>query len=158
MKTQLDKPKPYAESQFLEGWMCGTYVVAGVFAIPCETVALTDIQEALPVLHSVTQDAKRGWWPRGISGMFLFPFYLGTDFDPKLVEWVQKRHPYRYAVWHEPVLYDIPRNSAWMRNDYGLYGSAFRPLVLKLHHRVFKAIAEISHHPFPNFINGQTTQ
>ena len=137
--------------------MMGTYIVAGIFAVPCDTVTVTQIREAIPVLYSATKKAKRGWWPRGISGMFLLPCYVGTDFGREQIEWVQRRHPFRWAIWHEPMLYDIHRNAVWMRKDYGLYGRAFRPLVVDVHRRALKAIAELIHQPFPDFINGIPT-
>src|SRR5204863_9638946 len=111
----------------------------------------------IPTLHATTKNAKRGWWPRGISGMFLFPFYLCTHFEPEVVAWVQKRHSYRYAIWHEPVLYDIARNAVWMRVDYGNFGSAFYPLIFDLYRRALTLIAERLQRPIPDFINGHPT-
>jgi len=147
-----------SDARFIEGWMRGTYVVAGIFAIPSEVVTISDLRRNIPTLHATTKNAKRGWWPRGISGMFLFPFYLSTHFEPEVVAWVQKRQPYRYAIWHEPVLYDIARNAAWMRSDYGHFGSAFYPLVFDLYRRALTLLAERLQKPIPDFINGLPTK
>ena len=146
-----------ADARFIEGWMRGTYVVAGIFAIPSDAITVHDIQHNIPTLYATTKKAKRGWWPRGISGMFLFPFYLSTDFQPDIVAWVQRRQPYRYAIWHEPVLYDISRNAVWMRSDYGHFGSAFHPLVFDLYRRALPLIAQRIQKPIPDFINGHPT-
>ena len=146
-----------ADARFIEGWMRGTYVVAGIFAIPSEAVTVTELQSNIPTLHAATKKAKRGWWPRGVSGMFLFPFYLGTHFEPAAIKWVQRRQSYRWAIWHEPVLYDIAQNAVWMRSDYGHFGSAFYPLVFDLYRRGLTLIAERLQKPIPDFINGLST-
>ena len=143
-----------ADARFIEGWMRGTYIVAGIFAIPTEILTVAEIQNNIPTLHAITKEAKRGWWPRGISGLYLFPFYLGNGFPPDVIQYVQKRQPYRYAVWHEPVLYDLSQNAVWMRSDYGNYGSAFFPLVFDLYRKAFGIIAQRIGKTAPNSING----
>lgn len=144
-----------ADAQFIECWMSGTYVVAGIFSIPSDKLTIATIKENISILHTATKRAKKGWWPRGISGMFLLPVYLGYQFDPAVIEWVQQRRPYRWAVWHEPVLYDIQENKVWMRSDYGLFGSAYYRLVFTLYGHAFKRIAERLEQPAPDFINGK---
>ncbi len=109
-----------SDARLIEGWMRGTCVVAGIFAIPSEVATVSDLQRNIPLLHATAKAAKRGWWPRGMSGMFLFPFYLGTHFDPEVIAWVQQHWRYRWAIWHEPVLYDIAQNSVWMRSTTGI--------------------------------------
>ena len=147
-----------AEAQLIEGWMAGTYIVAGVFAIPVESLTIAEVQRKIPTLYEVTSGAKREWWwPRGLCGTFLFPFYIGSAFNPALIEWVQRRRPYRYAIWHEPVLYDIRQNAVWMRSDYGHFGSAFYPLVFRLYRRALTLIASRLQKAKPDFINGIST-
>lgn len=143
----------WSHAHFIEGWMRGTYVVVGVFSIPCRTVSVQELKRNIPALHARTKQAKRAWWPRGLSGMFLFPFYLGSEFDAEVTAWVQRRWPYRWAIWHEPVLYDIIQNAVWMRGDYGLFGSAFFPMVFELHRRALTTIAERLGGTLPEFIN-----
>jgi hypothetical protein len=145
------------DARFIEGWMRGTYIVAGIFAIPSEAVTIAELRRNIPVLHDRTRRAKKSWWPRGISGIFLFPFYLGTHFDPAVIAWVQQRQPYRWAVWHEPVLYDISQNAVWMRSDYGQTGCAFYPLVFDLYRRALTLIAERIQRPIPDSVNGFST-
>jgi hypothetical protein len=145
------------DARFIEGWMRGTYVVAGVFAIPSEALTVAEIERNIPALYAVTQSAKKGWWPRGLSGTFLFPFYIGTHFEPDVIARVQRRRRYRWAVWHEPVLYDVVRNGVWMRSDYGLYGSAFYPLTFDLYRRAMLSVAELLQKAMPDFINGVAT-
>jgi hypothetical protein len=147
-----------ADAKIIEGWMRGTYIVAGIFAIPSEAISTSDIQANIPDLYASTKAERRGRWPRGIAGTFLFPFYLGTGFGAGQIEWVQHRRPYRWAIWHEPVLYDTARNSVWMRSDYRHFGSAFYPLVFGLYRRAFVVIAERLQKPQPDFINGQATR
>jgi hypothetical protein len=158
--TGTDEPlsrKVTAEGQFIEGWMRGTYVVAGIFAIPSESLTITELQRNIPTLYDAASKAKRAWWPRGLCGTFLFPFYIGLAFDPAVIEWVQRRRPYRYAIWHEPVLYDVDRNAVWMRSDYGQFGSAFHPMVFELYRRALALIAGRIQKPRPDFINGVST-
>lgn len=142
------------EAQFLEGWVKGTFIVAGIFAIPSVGLTVADLERNIPILHRATKEAKRGWWPRGISAIFLLPVYLGSGFDADTVQWVQKRQPYRWVVWHEPVLYDVQRNEVWMRSEYTSFGCAFFPLVARVYRRAFELIAERLGKPFPEFING----
>ena len=144
----------FEDTAILEGWMRGTYLVAGIFAIRSESLTVSRIQENIPEMYAVTKAARRKRWPRGISGTFLFPFYLGEGFSSETIDWVQRRRPYRWAIWHEPVLYDIPSNSIWMRSDYGHFGSAFHPLVSKLYGRAFEQIGERLDLRRPDFING----
>ena len=146
-----------ADARFIEGWMRGTYIVAGIFAIPSQALTVTEVQRNIPTLYEATKRSKRGWWPRGLSGMFLFPFYLGVGFEPAVIEWVQRRRPYRWAIWHEPVLYDITHNAVWMRSDYGHFGSAFHPLVFELYRRALTLIAARIQKPAPGSINGTPT-
>jgi hypothetical protein len=146
-----------ADAHFIEGWMRGTYIVAGIYSIPSEALTVAELQRNIPILYEATTKAKRGWWPRGLCGTFLFPFYIGSAFEPTVIEWVQHRRPYRYAIWHEPVLYDIERNAVWMRSDYGHFGSAFYPLVFQLHERALTRIAERIQKTKPDFINGIST-
>lgn len=146
-----------ADAQFIEGWMRGTYVVAGIFAIPADTLTIATVEAQIPFLYEGTKGAQRGWWPRGIAGTFLFPFYLGSGFTPEVTSWVQRRHPYRWAIWHEPVLYDMDRHAVTMRGDYGHFGSAFNPLVGALYIRALKAISLRLGRQFPEFINSQAT-
>jgi len=146
-----------ADARFIEGWIRGTYVVVGVFAIPADALTVADLERNIPALHAVTQSAKKGWWLRGLSGMFLFPFYIGSHFEPETIAWFQRRHRYRWAVWHEPVLYDVVRNGVWMRSDYGLYGSAFYPVVFDLYRRAISSIAARLQRTTPDFINGVST-
>ena len=147
----------FADSRIIEGWMRGTYIVAGIFAIPSETISIAGVQSNIPDLYESTKAGRRGRWPRGVAGTFLFPFYLASDFTPDQIDWVQHRHPYRWAIWHEPVLYDITRNSVWMRSDYGHYGSMFHPLVFDLYRKAFAVIAERLQRPQPDYINGHRT-
>ena len=147
----------FADVKVIEGWMRGTYIVAGIFVIPSETVTVSSIQKNISELYEATKTARRGRWPRGIAGTFLFPFYLSTAFAPEIIEWVQYRRPYRWAIWHEPVLYDITQNAVWMRSDYGHFGSAFYPLVFDLYRRSLTGIAERLQRPQPDFINGRRT-
>jgi hypothetical protein len=145
-----------AEAQFIEGWMSGTYITAGIFAVLVKELTVEDIKSNIPIFHSIAKEAKNGWWPRGLSGMFLFPFYIGTKFDPIVIAWVQKRRPYKWCVWHEPVLYDVVQNAVWMRSDYGLFGSAYYSLVFRLYEQAFKRIAERLQKTVPDFINGKS--
>lgn len=146
-----------ADVKIIEGWMRGTYVVAGIFAISSDATTITGIKENIPDLYTATKTARRRCWPRGIAGTFLFPFYLSCHFPSETIDWVQKRRPYRWAVWHEPVLYDTTRNSVWMRSDYGQFGSAFYPLVFELYGRALTLIAQRLNRPCPDFINGLST-
>lgn len=152
----LDRRR-FADVKVIEGWMRGTYVVAGIFAIPAAELTVADLNTNIQDLYSSTKVARHGRWPRGIAGTFLFPFYLGQGFAPELIERVQRRHSYKWAIWHEPVLYDIRENAAWMRSDYGHFGSDFHPLVFDLYRRAFTLIAERLQKAQPDYINGHRT-
>ena len=88
-KTEVSlSPRVTVDAQVIERWTWGTYIVAGIFAIPSESLTVTEIQRNIPTLYDATRKAKRGWWPRGLCGTFLFPFYIGLAFEPAVIEWV----------------------------------------------------------------------
>jgi hypothetical protein len=138
-----------------ERWISGTYIVSGVFTIPFDRIGTTVLQDNLPALFSTLRGKQLRKWPRGISGYYAIPIYVGNGFSLDVVQWVQSRPKYRYAMWHEPVLYDLAGNQAFMNTKWGLYGLAFRK---HLAERTFHSLANIAqnanHSSFPT-VNGQ---
>lgn len=109
-----------------EQWVSGTYVVAGVFQQHCEHVQLRQIVERIPHYFESLRLQKKAIWPRGICGYYTIPIYSVEHFDDDALRWVRSRPSYRYAMWHEPVLYDWRSNRAEMNRQWGINGSAFR--------------------------------
>ena len=115
-----------AGDTFYEQWVSGTYIVAGVFRRFVDSLTVDEIRGHAPAWFDLLKRNKQARWPRGICGYYAIPIYTGGSFDQAVVEWVHKRPKYRYAVWHEPVLYDHVANAAETNMNWGLYGRAFR--------------------------------
>ena len=113
-----------------EFWCMGMYMVFGIFPMKVGKLTIDDIRKNIPELYLQTKLAKVGIWPRGLAHFFIIPVYCSAEFSPEVINWVHNRPKYKWAIWHEPVLYSISTNSAEITSKYGLYGSAFLPLVL----------------------------
>lgn len=132
-----------------EQWVSGTYIVSGVFTIPCASLTIDDVESNRSALYEAVNSARRGRWPRGIRGTYLFPVYISGRFDEEVIRWVQRRRPYKWAIWHEPLLFDTFWNILWRRADYGSYGSAFRSHILEIQRQAMIEIANSVGNPFP---------
>jgi hypothetical protein len=139
---------------FLEQWVAGTYVVAGIFPTDGTGLNIEQMKEQIPWLYATTRAHKRARWPKGICGYYLLPVYTAECFHPKVIEWVHSYHRYRWAIWHEPVLYATKANVAELRADYSLHGSAFRSHLTNLIDASLRTIARRFGHEFPRMING----
>jgi len=79
----------------------------------------------IPELLSQTKKRKRAAWPRGICAYYLIPIYCSTGFPEETIEWIKTRPKYRWAIWHEPVLFNTHENAACSFTKRGLYCLAF---------------------------------
>lgn len=140
---------------FHEQWVSGTYIVSGVFQLPCHRLDLRDIQEQIPRLFEALRKTKSGWWPKGICGYFAIPIYTADTFEQTVVEWVHSRPKYKYAMWHEPVLYDRVRNVVEMNNSWGNDGSAFRIFLFDVIHKALHGLARKERHATFPLVNGR---
>jgi hypothetical protein len=141
-----------------EQWVAGTYIIAGVFHRPCQNLDVRHIQNQIPDLFHQLKKEKKGIWPKGISAFYAIPIYTSDGFDPDVVDWVHARPKYRYAMWHEPVLYDWILNKAEMNTSWGLYGAAFRIFLFEAIYTALrvKSLHE-GHTEFP-LVNGEKTK
>ena len=119
---------------FLEQWVAGTYLVTGLFPSDGRGLTVERMIQQIPAFYAESRSHKRVMWPRGVCGYFLVPIYTADSFDASVIEWVHSYHPYRWAIWHTPVLYHSNDNSVDKRfygdpraDKYYWYGSAFRP-------------------------------
>ena len=138
-----------------EQWVAGTYIVAGVFQRKRASISAWDIEADVPRLFDLLKANKKSRWPRGICGYYAIPIYTCDSRDAAAVDWVHSRPKYRYAMWHEPVLYDRGRNVAEMNAAWGLHGSAFRVFLAEV---IFTALHGLArkegHATFPR-VNGE---
>ena len=156
------KPNPIETSlsdcRIAERWISGTYIVSGVYTIPVSRIGMNVLQDNLHNLFSMLREKRARKWPRGICGYYAIPIYVGNSFSLDVVQWVQSRPKYRYAMWHEPVLYDRAENVAFMNTKLGMYGLAFREYLAE---RTFTSLANIArndnHSSFPS-VNGKIIQ
>jgi hypothetical protein len=147
---QIDATKP----TFLEQWVSGTYLVSGVFPIESNTLTIQQVVSKIPLLYSEVKSSKRANWPRGICGYYLIPVYISYSFDESVVAWVHSFHSYRWAIWHEPVLYCKADNTSHLRNDYGYRGNAFRAYLSNVIGDTLKTVSSRFNFEFPK-INGR---
>lgn len=111
---------------FYEQWVSGTYVVAGVFRRSVDSLTVDEMRDNIPAWFDLLKHNKHARWPRGICGYYAIPVYTGASFDQSVVDYVHKRPKHRYAMWHEPVLYNRVANTAETNMSWRLYGRAFR--------------------------------
>ena len=155
LKPPTPMSKSLSDCRIDERWISGSYIVSGVYTIPVSRVDENVLQNNLPALFSRLREKRVRKWPRGICGYYAIPIYIGNCFSLDAVQWVQSRPKYRYAMWHEPVLYDRAKNLAFTNTKWGMYGLAFREY---LSERTFDSLAYLAksdnHRTFPS-VNGQ---
>lgn len=139
---------------YYEQWVAGTYIVAGVFQRRQAAIGVTDIQTGIPGWFDLLKARKKARWPRGLCGYFAIPIYTCDSLDQAAVEWVHARPRYRYAMWHEPVLYDRVRNAAEMNAAGGLRGSAFHVFVFEVVMTALHGLARKEGHASLPLLNG----
>jgi hypothetical protein len=127
---------------FHEQWVSGTYIVAGVFIRRCSCLSISQIGEEIPHLFELLCINKQAWWPRGICAYYAIPIYTSNEFDPATVDWVHTRPEYKYAMWHEPVLYDRKRNTAEIYLAEGLCRLAFRVFLREVIYGALRAVSQ----------------
>ncbi|MGD1087350.1 MAG: hypothetical protein ABR955_01305 [Verrucomicrobiota bacterium] len=144
-----------SEPTFLAQWVSGTYLVSGVFPIESNSLTTQQVVLKIPSLYLAAKSSKLAKWPRGICGYYLIPVYIADFFDESVVAWVHSYHFFRWAIWHEPVLYCKADNTAHSRNDYGLRGKAFRVYLSNVMGGALKTVASRFNFEFPEKINGR---
>ncbi len=138
-----------------EQWVSGTYIVTGVFPKYVLALSTDQLKADIPAVFELLSKNKKAWWPKGISAYFAIPIYTSDGFNQAVIEWVHSRPQYKYAMWHEPVLYDRKRNMAEINASWGLSGAAYRIFLFEV---IYTALAVISqkegHSEFP-LVNGE---
>lgn len=114
-----------------EQWVSGTYIVAGVFHRRVDGLTTDGIRDCIPGWFDLLRSRKKAWWPRGICGYYAMPIFTGPAFVTPVVDWVHNRPKHRFAMWHEPVLYNHVANTAETYMNWGLFGRAFRLFVFE---------------------------
>lgn len=148
------KAKPDGNT-YHEQWVSGTYIVAGVFQRKKPVVTVPDIEVEIPELFALLKSQKKARWPKGICGYYAIPIYTCDALDDFTVDWLHSRPKYRYAMWHEPVLYDRLRNVAEMNEAWQFHCSAFRPFLFEVIFEAVKGLAQKEGYPtFPQ-VNGK---
>jgi len=147
----IDPVKPTIHAQ----WVKIAYFVIGIFPMEVERLSVEQISAKIPSLYATTKSHTKLRWPRGISVFFLFPVYIAESFDAAVIEWVHLQHLYRYAIEHEPFLYNKSDNAMHMRMDYGLRGSLYRPYLANVMGQAMHVIAGRFGHEFPQKLNGK---
>lgn len=160
-----DNPINAKQPTFLERWVAGTYLVTGIFPTDGRELTIERMIAAIPSLYTTTRANKQARWPRGLCGYFLVPIYTAPSFDPGVIEWVHSFHPYRWVIWHVPVLYHTATNAVDKRvygdprsDKYHHYGSTFRPYLENVIGSALRAVARPFGHQLPETVNGQPTQ
>jgi hypothetical protein len=138
-----------------EQWVAGTYIVAGVFQRKQALISIQDIQAEVPRLFELLKVNKKSRWPKGICGYYAIPIYICDVLNLGAADWVHSRPKYRYAIWHEPILYDRVRNVAEMNQAWEVYGSAFRVFLFEVIFTALEGLAKKEGHTsFPQ-VNGE---
>ena len=146
----------YGSSVYMdERWVSGTYVVAGLFFKSLRQLESSLIEAEASSHFQVLRERKKRRWPRGICGYYAIPVYVCEIESPEVVRWVQNRPKYRYAMWHEPVVYFPESNEVAMSANWGVYGLFFRHYLAEI---IFSGLCRVTeeagHSDFPT-VNGQ---
>lgn len=148
------KATPEADT-YHEQWVSGTYLVAGVFQRKHLLIGVPQIEAEAPRLFTLLKAHKNARWPKGICGYYAIPIYTCDSLDSSAVDWVHSRPKYRYAMWHEPVLYDRRQNIAEMNAKWRIHCSAFREFLFEVIFTALNGLARKEGHPaFPQ-VNGE---
>src|ERR1043166_1933498 len=131
-KTMTIASIPGLEPMFAERWFAGTYLVSGTFFLVGGGVTPEKIMMHIDPLYREVRRQKNARWPRGLAGFLIIPVFCDSDFSPEVCAWVRTRHPFKWAVWPEPLLYDSTKNTVISREDYRLFGRAFFPYLGQL--------------------------
>jgi hypothetical protein len=160
-RLRIDAENP----TFIERWVVGTYLVAGVFPTEGCGLSVERLVAQIPSFYAATRSQKRAMWPRGICGYYLIPIYIAESFDADVIEWVHSYHPYSWAIWHVPVLYNRATNGVEKRayldpraDKYHSYGSAFRPYLESIIGTGLRAISHRFGYELPETVNGKSVQ
>lgn len=131
---------------FHEQWVAGTYLVVGVFPRHCRALTINQLKDNIPDFFDLLRKNKRAIWPRGICAYYAIPIYIAEEFDRTVIDWVHRRPGYKYAMWHEPVLYNTKQNTAETFNRQGIFGSAFQPFLSQVISTSLDAISKHQGH------------
>ncbi len=138
-----------------EQWVSGTYVVAGVFQRRGRLFTVGQVRKDIPALFESLRRNKKAIWPKGVCGYYAIPVYTADGFDQGLIDWVHARPRHKYAMWHEPVLYDRIRNTAETNASWGLGGRAFRIFLFEVIYTALHGLARKEGHSGFPIVNGE---
>lgn len=140
---------------YYEQWVSGTYLVAGVFQRKQAVIDVRQIEVEVPRLFTLLKAYKKARWPKGICGYYAIPIYTCDSLDTSAVDRVHSRPNHRYAMWHEPVLYDRRHNIAEMNAKWRIHGFAFRLFLFEVIFTALNGLAKKEGHlAFPQ-VNGE---
>ncbi|MCP3965560.1 MAG: hypothetical protein GY750_12760 [Lentisphaerae bacterium] len=126
-------PFKIPDDSFFQKWVAGSHVVAGIFPILCDSGLSPDrILGNVPSLFSRLKRNKKGLWPRGICEYFVIPIYLADGFNSATIDFVHHRPHYKWAMQHEPVLYNYHNNTAEMHLANDPKEVVYRPFLCSL--------------------------
>lgn len=141
----------------IERWVFGCSVVTGVFPQKVVELSVFDMKSRIPRLYKETRLKRRTKWPRGVCCYYIVPIYVADTFDPAVVAWAHAYHNYRWAIHHEPVLYDKKCNHAELCLEYNLKGAVYKAHVNNIIIVALEAISRYYGNGFPRAINGKLT-
>lgn len=148
--------KPTAEGDtYHEQWVAGTYIVAGVFQKQCSNLNVDQAIMGIAPLFNKLRVNKRAWWPKGICAYYAIPIYTSGGFDQSVIDWVHSRPRGRYAMWHEPVIYDRVKNVAEINASWGIVCAAYRVFLFEAMHAALAAVSQKEGHARFPLVNGK---
>ena len=119
-------------NNFHEQWVAGTYIHTGIFPRFGDQITIDKIQDEIPALHSLIKQNRKKKILKGISASYIIPLYQASCFPAEVEEWIKARPQYKYAIWHEPVLFNDQTNEAIMNQNWGIFGLSFRDYLAQI--------------------------
>ncbi|QSH40046.1 hypothetical protein P0136_01745 [Lentisphaerota bacterium ZTH] len=126
-------PFKIPDDSIFQQWVAGSKVIAGIFPLLSDSSLSPDIMLGnVPSLFSKLKRNKKGFWPRGICEYIAIPVYLSDEFNSSIIDFVHHRPNYKWALRHEPVLYNYRTNKAEMHIGSEPKDAVFRPFLFSV--------------------------
>jgi hypothetical protein len=124
-------PIPNSDN-FHEQWVSGTYILTGIFPRSGDGITIAKIRNEVPTFYSLVKEKQKKKIPRGLSASYIIPVYRSSHFADDVLNWTKTRPKYKWAIWHEPVLFNDQTDEAIMNQNWGLYGLAYRDYLAQI--------------------------
>lgn len=134
----------------------GTYLTIGIFHRSCSNLSIEQLQNDIPVFFNLLRKQKKRRWPRGICAYCAIPIYSTDHIEDNILEWSQNRPKHRYAMWYEPIFYNLRENNAEVFLRDNILRSPFKAFFIEVITAALESLAKSNGHEKGPSINEQS--